>query len=64
MINESDLTAKGMARTIMKFMDNRPALEEMGTRAKKMGRRDSAKEIADQLLDLIGVMNPTQVLGK
>jgi UDP-N-acetylglucosamine--N-acetylmuramyl-(pentapeptide) pyrophosphoryl-undecaprenol N-acetylglucosamine transferase len=64
MIIESDLTAKGLARTIIKFMDNRPALEEMGTRAKKMGRRDAAKVIADQLLDLSTCMNPAQVLGK
>ena len=64
MIIESDLTAKGMAQTIMKFMDNRPALEEMGTRAKKMGRRDAAKEIADQILDLSGVINPAQALGE
>jgi len=64
MIIESDLTAKGMAQTIIKYMDNRSDLEEMAARAKKMGRRDAAKVIADQLLDLSGTMNSDQVLGK
>jgi len=64
MIMESDLTAKGMAQTIIKYMDNRSDLEEMAARAKKMGRRDAARVIADQLLDLSGIMNSDQVLGK
>jgi len=64
MIIEKDLTAKGMARTIMKFMDNRQALKEMGIRAKKIGRRDAAQVIANQLLDLSAGMNPARVHGQ
>ena len=54
MILEKDLTTEGMANAIIKHMDNRPALEEMGTKAGKMGRRDAAALIVDQLLEPIG----------
>ncbi len=54
MILEKNLTGKSMANAIMKHMDNRPVLEEMGAQAGKMGRRDSAKLIVDQLLAQIG----------
>lgn len=55
MILEKDLTREGMANAIIKHMDNRPALEEMGTQAGKMGRRDAAELIVDQLLERIGL---------
>jgi UDP-N-acetylglucosamine--N-acetylmuramyl-(pentapeptide) pyrophosphoryl-undecaprenol N-acetylglucosamine transferase len=63
MIMERDLTGEGMARTLMKFMDNRTALDTMGNRAKKMGKKDAAKVIADRLLDFSGVMNTAHVFG-
>ncbi len=53
MILEKDLTSEGMASAIIKHMDNRPALEKMGTQARKMGRRDAAELIVDQLLEQI-----------
>jgi len=53
MIRQSDLTGKGLAQTLMKYMDDRPALEEMGKQAKKIGRRDAAKVIVDQLVEMM-----------
>ncbi len=54
MISQSDLTGEAMARILMKYMDDRSALEKMGERAQKMGRRDAAKVIVDQLVEMIG----------
>ena len=54
MILERDLTGEDMARAIMKYMDNRQALKEMGTRAGEIGKKDAAKVIVDQLLEMTG----------
>ncbi|MDY6973331.1 MAG: undecaprenyldiphospho-muramoylpentapeptide beta-N-acetylglucosaminyltransferase [Thermodesulfobacteriota bacterium] len=53
MIRQSDLTGEGMAHILMKYMDDRSALYEMGRRAREMGRRDAAKVIADQLAEMV-----------
>ena len=50
MIRQSDLDGETLAHVLIKYMDDRSALEEMGKRARKMGRRDAAKVIVDQLL--------------
>jgi len=55
MILEKDLTREGMANAIIKYMDNRPTLEKMGAQAGKMGRRNAAELIVDQLLEPIGL---------
>lgn len=52
MISQSDSTGGGMAHLLMKYMDDRSALEEMGKRARNMGRRDAAKVIVDQLVEM------------
>jgi len=54
MILERDLTGEDMARAIMKYMDNRQVLKDMGTQAEKMGKKDAAKVIVDQLLEMTG----------
>ena len=54
MILERDLTGEDMACAIMKYMDNRQALKEMGTRAGEIGKKDAAKVIVDQLLEMTG----------
>jgi len=53
MIRQSDLKVERLAGILMKYMDDRSALEEMGKQALKMARRDSAKVIVDQLLDML-----------
>lgn len=52
MIRQSELTGVSMARVLIKYMDNLPALEEMGDRARKMGQVDSAKIIVDELVGM------------
>ncbi len=42
-----------MARILMKHMDNRETLEEMGAKARKMGKRDAAKVIVDHVMKMI-----------
>jgi UDP-N-acetylglucosamine--N-acetylmuramyl-(pentapeptide) pyrophosphoryl-undecaprenol N-acetylglucosamine transferase len=53
MIRQSDLTGESMAQVLMKYMDDRAALAEMGERARKMGRRDAAKVMVDQLVEMV-----------
>jgi UDP-N-acetylglucosamine--N-acetylmuramyl-(pentapeptide) pyrophosphoryl-undecaprenol N-acetylglucosamine transferase len=52
MMRQSDLTGETLAQVLMKYMDNRAALEEMGSRARKMGHRDAAKVIVDHLVEM------------
>jgi UDP-N-acetylglucosamine--N-acetylmuramyl-(pentapeptide) pyrophosphoryl-undecaprenol N-acetylglucosamine transferase len=52
MIRQSDLDGETLARVLMKYMDDRSALEEMGKRARNIGRPDAAKRIVDQLLEM------------
>ena len=49
MILQADLTGKGLAGVLIKYMDNRSALNEMGKRALSLGRPDAAGLIVDQL---------------
>ncbi|UCF56594.1 MAG: undecaprenyldiphospho-muramoylpentapeptide beta-N-acetylglucosaminyltransferase [Deltaproteobacteria bacterium] len=49
MILEKDLSGESLAELLMKYMDDRKALEKMGMQAAKMGRRDAAKVIVDHL---------------
>ncbi len=49
MIQQSDLSGEALAQILMKYMDDPSALEEMGKKARKMGRLDAAREIADEL---------------
>lgn len=53
MILQTDLTGKGLAKVLIKYMDNRSALNKMGQQALKLGRPDAAGLIADQLEILI-----------
>ena len=53
MLHQSDLTGEGLSRLLMKYMDNRSILKEMGRRASKMGKPDAARIIVDRLLEII-----------
>ncbi len=53
MMLEENLSAKGLSEVLMKYMDDRTALERMGERAREMGRPDAAKVIVDQLMEMI-----------
>ena len=48
-ILENDLSGETLSELLMKYMDDKKALEEMGKRAAKAGRHDAAKVIVDQL---------------
>ena len=51
-VRQDDLTGEGLARILKKYMDDRPMLERMGTRAREMGRTDAAKEIVNRLMEM------------
>ena len=53
MMLEKDLSGEGLADLLMKYMVDRTALKEMGKRAQRMGRRDAAKGIVDQLEEIM-----------
>jgi len=53
MILQKDMTAEGMARILVKYMDDRQLLEEMGESASKMGRPDAAELIVDKLVEML-----------
>ena len=48
-IAEDELTGEGLADLLMKYMDDREALLEMGNQAKKKGKPDAVKIIADEI---------------
>lgn len=52
-ISEDDLSGEGLAELLMKFMDDREALLNMGRQAKKVGRPEAVKVIADEIEHLI-----------
>lgn len=52
MVRQSDLTGKVLAHILMKYMNDPAALEDMGRRARSMARRDAAKTIVDQLVEM------------
>lgn len=53
MIIEETLSGQRLAESLMKYMDNRPVLIEMGQKARKVGRGDAAGVIVDQLMEMI-----------
>ena len=54
MIRQKDLTGEGLAQSLMRYMDDRVAVKEMGKRARGMARGDAAKAIVDELLKMTG----------
>jgi UDP-N-acetylglucosamine--N-acetylmuramyl-(pentapeptide) pyrophosphoryl-undecaprenol N-acetylglucosamine transferase len=52
MIDQSDLTGRGMAQVLIKYMDDPSLLVEMGKRARKIARPDAGKAIVDQLVEM------------
>ena len=55
MIVQKDLNGEGLGHMLMKYMDDRTALEKMGRDAKKMGRPDAAKVIVGKLSELLAI---------
>jgi UDP-N-acetylglucosamine:LPS N-acetylglucosamine transferase len=53
MMLEKNLSGEGLAKLLMKYMDDRTALERMGKRAQEMGQPDAAKVIVDQLMEMM-----------
>lgn len=52
MMLQEELTADGLANALTRYMDNRPALQEMGERARQIGSHDAAGEIVDRLMEM------------
>jgi len=52
MMLQGELTAEGLANALTRYMDNRPALQEMGERARQIGSHDAAGEIVDRLMEM------------
>ena len=53
MILERDLSPEVLAGRLMKYMDDKEALQAMGEGAKGIGRRDAARVIVDHLADMM-----------
>jgi UDP-N-acetylglucosamine--N-acetylmuramyl-(pentapeptide) pyrophosphoryl-undecaprenol N-acetylglucosamine transferase len=53
MICQDDLTGEVLGRILMKYMDDKAALEHMSKCARKMGMPDAGKVIVDHLLGMI-----------
>lgn len=53
MIHQGELTGEGLAQVLMKYMDDRSRLQEMSKQVQKMGRRDAAKGIVNQLAEMM-----------
>ncbi len=54
MVDDSSVDGKKAAGIIKKFIDSRQRLKDMGRRAKKLAKPDSAARIVDELLALAG----------
>lgn len=57
-IPEDELTAAALAEKVDLLMENGPIRESIADRARRRGRRDAAREIADRLLALAGSRRP------
>jgi len=53
MFLQKDFTGQGLSDLLMKYMDDKEALERMGRAAKGAGRPEAARVIADLLADMI-----------
>ena len=49
MLHQKDLNGESLGRVLMKYMNDRPALQKMGERAGRIYRPDAAKRIVDEL---------------
>ena len=52
---QKDLTAEGLAKTLLTYMNHPQHLKKMGDAARSFSRPDSARDIADQLMKLLAV---------
>ncbi len=53
MVLQEDMSAVGLAEIITRYMDDRLALDRLGENARRVGRRDAAKVIVDQLVEVL-----------
>ncbi|MGD2124825.1 MAG: undecaprenyldiphospho-muramoylpentapeptide beta-N-acetylglucosaminyltransferase [Desulfobacteraceae bacterium] len=53
MVLQKNLSGEGLADLLMRYMDDRVALQKMGDAARRVGRPDAARVIADLLMDMI-----------
>ncbi len=53
MLLEENLTGSALADLLLKYMDDRTALEEMGARSKAVGRPDAAGVIVNHLMEMV-----------
>jgi len=55
MILQEELKAERLADALIRYMDNRLVLQEMGERARQIGRPDAAGAIVDWLVEMVQV---------
>lgn len=53
MMLQENLSGQRLADLLMKYMDDRRALRQMGERAQKIGHGNAAEKIVDQLVDIM-----------
>jgi len=53
MILQKNMTGETLAQAIGRYMDDRSTLDTMGENARRVGRRDAAKTIVDQLAGIL-----------
>ena len=61
MILQKDLTGEGMASTLIRYMDNRPALKKMGEQARQISQPNAAAVIVDHMIQMVQVPKVTKV---
>lgn len=52
---QKDLSGESLAKVLIKYMEDRTALREMGERTRKKGRPHAARVIADQLEEMMNI---------
>jgi len=55
MILQRDMSGESLARVIKRYMDDRVGLDKMGENARRVGGRDAARIIVDQLAEMLAV---------
>ena len=55
MLRQRDLTGESLARSLLKYMENRSALTKMGRQAREISKTNAAEVIVDQILEMLKV---------
>jgi UDP-N-acetylglucosamine--N-acetylmuramyl-(pentapeptide) pyrophosphoryl-undecaprenol N-acetylglucosamine transferase len=53
LIREHDLTGEGLAKVLMKYMEDPVGLKDMGAKARKLGQPNASRHMVDHVVELI-----------